>query len=146
MKATLIVFAFCMLHLCILAQSLGPSGLSGLASQRHAGNASLSSTSGPVAPTKLQAGNIILTQGIQQPEIQINTDTVTGHGFHAGDTLLVPFSALGYVDPGNVFTAQLSDSTGSFAAPVTIGSLAGTASGTLQAVLPQSVSQLQNYN
>ncbi|MBK9273340.1 MAG: hypothetical protein IPM49_02215 [Flavobacteriales bacterium] len=55
----------------------------------------------------------------------------------AGSGLIVPFEAeAGLFDPGNVFTAQLSDATGSFAAPALIGSLSGTLGDTIQAVIP----------
>ncbi len=46
---------------------------------------------------------------------------------------------------GNVFTAQLSDSIGSFANPVNIGTLSSTASGTINAVIPSSTGFGKNY-
>lgn len=46
-----------------------------------------------------------------------------------GDSEAIGFEALGTYNAGNVFTAQLSDATGSFAAPVNIGTLASSASG-----------------
>jgi Secretion system C-terminal sorting domain len=41
----------------------------------------------------------------------------------------IGFEALGNYNAGNIFTAQLSDATGSFASPVNIGTLASSASG-----------------
>ncbi len=38
--------------------------------------------------------------------------------------------------PGNIFTAQMSNATGSFAAPVTIGTVAATASGLINCIIP----------
>jgi hypothetical protein len=50
----------------------------------------------------------------------------------------VSFNATGTYTSGNVFTAQLSDATGSFTSPLAIGSLAETNSGThtINAVVP----------
>lgn len=44
-------------------------------------------------------------------------------------TLQVSFEAFGTYNSGNVFTAQLSDASGSFAAPTAIGSIVSSASG-----------------
>ena len=56
----------------------------------------------------------------------------------AGDTLSVPFAILGggTFAPGNTFTAQLSDSTGSFENPVSIGFISGTLGGTIIGTIP----------
>lgn len=54
----------------------------------------------------------------------------------AGASVSVTFTASGYTASNN-FTAQLSDNTGSFASPVTIGTLTNTTSGgTISATLP----------
>ncbi len=47
------------------------------------------------------------------------------------ETGTVNFTSTGTYTAGNVYTAQLSDATGSFAAPTAIGTLASTASGNL---------------
>ncbi len=46
-----------------------------------------------------------------------------------GDEIIVPYSAYGVYYPGNEFAVQLSNSTGSFAFPVTIGSIISRQSG-----------------
>ncbi len=51
--------------------------------------------------------------------------------FIAGQSVTIPFTAYGIITPGNVFTAQLSNGSGSFASPVTIGSLTSSTSGAL---------------
>jgi hypothetical protein len=66
----------------------------------------------------------------------IYTGTFTGSPFCSGASVSVPFTALGTFTAGNVFTAQLSDATGSFASPTAIGTLAATASGTINATIP----------
>lgn len=54
----------------------------------------------------------------------------------AGSTLDVPYTAQGSFLPGNVFTAQLSSATGSFATPVDMGSVTATTSGIINCVIP----------
>ncbi len=48
----------------------------------------------------------------------------------------IPYSIYGTFNAGNVFTAQLSDSSGSFASPVNIGSLSSTTAGSISANIP----------
>ncbi len=57
----------------------------------------------------------------------------------------VPFTVSGTINSCNVFTAQLSDASGSFAAPVTIGTDTGTASGTIQAIIPTNTPSGTGY-
>ena len=47
--------------------------------------------------------------------------------FCAGATANLPFASSGTFNTGNVYTAELSDATGSFAAPVNIGTFTSTA-------------------
>lgn len=55
----------------------------------------------------------------------------------AGSSINVPYINTGVYNTGNVFTAELSDATGSFASPTSIGTYASTtASGTINAVIP----------
>lgn len=49
----------------------------------------------------------------------------------------VAFQAFGTYNAGNVFTAQLSDASGSFASPTTLGTLASVSSGSIVANIPQ---------
>jgi hypothetical protein len=57
----------------------------------------------------------------------------------------VPFTTSGTFDPGNVFTAQLSNAGGSFAAPVNIGTLNGSTSGVITATIPPGTPVGTNY-
>ncbi|RYZ20140.1 MAG: hypothetical protein EOO16_17685 [Chitinophagaceae bacterium] len=68
----------------------------------------------------------------------LETGTLYPQAFCPGASTAIPFSATGTFGPGNVFTAQLSDASGSFASPVTIGTLAGTASSAVPATIPLS--------
>ncbi|MEP7171722.1 MAG: hypothetical protein ABI855_20280, partial [Bacteroidota bacterium] len=49
-------------------------------------------------------------------------------------------------NPGNIFTLQLSDSTGSFTSPVSIGSLSGSSGGTITGTLPLNITHPSNGN
>jgi predicted small secreted protein len=54
-----------------------------------------------------------------------------------GGDVVINFTASGHT-AGNVFTAQLSNATGSFATPVNIGTLISTSGGAITATLPTS--------
>jgi PKD repeat protein len=75
----------------------------------------------------------------------ITTGTISSNTICAGTVIGVPFVLTDCVDPGNVFTVQLSDATGNFASPTNIGSSAGTTSGTIVAIIPPSISFGSGY-
>lgn len=56
--------------------------------------------------------------------------------FCQGAGLSVPYTANGSFVAGNVFTAQLSDATGSFSSPVAIGSVSAVSSGSIACTIP----------
>ncbi|HEX8515737.1 MAG TPA: hypothetical protein VF868_06010, partial [Bacteroidia bacterium] len=67
----------------------------------------------------------------------IITGLITGSPFCACSSVNVPFTSTGTFTAGNIYTAELSNAAGSFAAPVAIGTLASTAnSGTIAATIP----------
>ena len=66
----------------------------------------------------------------------ITTAALAAPAFCVGTGAAVSFTVTGTFPAGNTFTAQLSDAAGSFAAPVSIGTLAGTGSGTVAATIP----------
>lgn len=65
----------------------------------------------------------------------IITNPLGAANYCAGSNLSVSYSCDGPANAGNIFTAQLSDSSGSFASPVNIGTLAGTVSGTISCTI-----------
>jgi hypothetical protein len=73
----------------------------------------------------------------------IQTSSLAG-GYCAGSALSVSFTASGFA-AGNVFTAQLSAAGGSFANPVAIGTLSGTTSATIAAVIPAGTAPGTGY-
>lgn len=130
------VLLFFLAHF-INAQSLSPSTLGTAGASATGGGVQLQSTTGPgFIPTLVQPSNI-LTQGFQQPELQVRTGTV-GSNYCAGSTLSVPFTASGIISASNIFTAELSSATGSFASPVSIGSITGNVNGSITAIIPAS--------
>ena len=66
----------------------------------------------------------------------ITTGTITGSPFNTGDAVSIPFSTYGSFTTGNIFTAQLSNASGSFTSPVTLGTLSATGSGTINGIIP----------
>ncbi len=63
----------------------------------------------------------------------------------AGSNFSIPYYVHNPYSIGNIFTAQLSDSTGSFASPVDIGTHAGISSGTINGTIPANTPQGNGY-
>ena len=62
-----------------------------------------------------------------------------------GISLNLPFCASGSFTAGNVFTAQLSNSSGSFASPTDIGTLTSTTGGNIEIVVPYTATAGTGY-
>ena len=63
----------------------------------------------------------------------------------AGATLSISFTLSGSVVGSNIFTAELSDASGSFTTPVSICTLAGTSPGPISCLIPFSTPQGNGY-
>ena len=81
----------------------------------------------------------------QQNPVAIATGVVSGSPFCAGATITVPFTATSTYNSGNSFTVQLSDASGSWATPVSIGTLAATSPTSLTATIPSNTAGGSNY-
>jgi hypothetical protein len=145
MKQLLIVCVILCKITIASAQSLSPIVLPMGAGCFTGGGNSLSWTLGePLTHTYYNTNNI-LSQGFQQPEVDsvnpgaIITGTIATT-LCSGNTLNVPFQAISNYFPGNIFSAQLSDSFGSFNSPVVIGSLLNQFSGSILCTLPTGIS------
>jgi hypothetical protein len=66
----------------------------------------------------------------------IRTSAIAGSPFCAGAGVSVTYTITGTYLAGNIFTAQLSDASGSFASPVSIGSVTQMTAGTISATIP----------
>lgn len=78
----------------------------------------------------------------------ITTGTISGSPFCVGATgapVSVPYTINGSFTAGNVFTAELSNAAGSFAAPTAIGTRTATNAGTISATLPSSLPNGAGY-
>ena len=86
----------------------------------------------------IQSGSAVLSS--------LATDALPSSTLCAGQSLNVSFSGNGPAGSGNIFTAQLSGPTGSFASPVNIGSVSSTlASGTITCTVPAGTLQGTGY-
>jgi plastocyanin len=68
-------------------------------------------------------------------QTSLTTGSINPTTYCRGGAITIPFTASG-MNAGNVFTAQLSDASGSFGAPTAIGTLAGTTSGQINGMIP----------
>ncbi|RYY90798.1 MAG: T9SS type A sorting domain-containing protein [Chitinophagaceae bacterium] len=66
----------------------------------------------------------------------VQVGTIDPTIFCTGATLSVPYTASGTFDTANVFSAELSSSSGSFGSPVVIGSVQAMVSGSISATIP----------
>lgn len=66
----------------------------------------------------------------------ITTQSLASSSICAGSALSVSFSANGSANAGNDFTAQLSNASGSFSSPVSIGTLTSTTVGIISCTIP----------
>lgn len=72
--------------------------------------------------------------------------TPTNWCFNTAQNINVDFTSTGTFTAGNIYTAQLSDASGSFAAPTAIGTLNSTAnSGTINATVPAGTAVGSGY-
>lgn|GEM_PF-551511 len=70
-----------------------------------------------------------------QVTLNISTD-IAAASFCPSALIAIPFTTIGVYSAGNIFTAQLSNASGSFVSPVNIGTLSATGSGTINAAIP----------
>jgi hypothetical protein len=75
--------------------------------------------------------------------IQISTNNAF---FCSGGNVSINYTITGFFSTVNVFTVQLSDSSGQYNIPLIIGSASGDSSGTIQAQLPNNLIPSGNYS
>ncbi|MBX7240356.1 MAG: T9SS type A sorting domain-containing protein [Bacteroidia bacterium] len=75
----------------------------------------------------------------------LTTNAVATGPHCAGSTISIPFTAVGSSNPVNIFSAELSNASGSFSSPVIIGTLNGTTSGTIVAQIPPNTPAGSGY-
>jgi hypothetical protein len=95
--------------------------------------------------TSFAAVNVTTTNGsITVPANFLTTDLAVTN-VCLGSQLNVPYTAGGTFSAGNVFTAQLSDSSGSFASPLNIGTWASSVSSAIPATIPAGTASGSGY-
>lgn len=82
--------------------------------------------------------------------LNINTGAVNGSPFEFSPSapnasVGVPFVVSSSFNPGNIFTAQLSDANGSFANATNIGTLVGVNADTIATIIPSNTPAGSNY-
>lgn len=122
------------LHLAS-AQVLNPKIVPALGRTVTVNNVSMSYTVGQTATSTVTTGNRQLSQGFLQPEVQIRTGNIQGT-YCPGNAISIPFQAFGIIGSNNIFTAQLSNSNGSFTNPTILGAATGNSSGVINATIP----------
>lgn len=76
----------------------------------------------------------------------ISTIPIAGSPFCPEAPVNVPFTSTGTFNSGNVYTAQLSNKTGSFSSPTTLGTMSSTANfGTIAGIFPASAKAGTGY-
>jgi len=97
------------------------------------GSATGIATAGAYQATPGGGSSDLFIARVSDPYIVLGT--VPGTSLCTGNTVVLPYMATGTFAAGNVFTAQLSDATGDFSVPVSIGT-ATAASGNITATIP----------
>ncbi len=81
--------------------------------------------------------NVNFTISSSSPVLTVlTTSSLSSNSVCAGSTFNVDYLTDGPANAGNIFTAQLSNASGSFASPVTIGTLSATTAGTISVTIP----------
>ncbi len=75
----------------------------------------------------------------------ITTSSLSTTTYCPGDAVQVPYTVLGTYTPGNIFTAHLSNASGSFISPTSIGTLTATTGGTINATIPANTAAGKDY-
>lgn len=79
--------------------------------------------------------NLVMLNGYEANAVTV-TSFSEAAPYCVEQALTVNYNVTGFYASGNVFTAQLSDASGSFAAPTTIGSTVATTSGSINITIP----------
>lgn len=88
---------------------------------------------------------LLNTSTTSMAAVTIHTSNVSPTAYCPGDSIMVPYTINGNFNVGNVFTAQLSNSAGSFSAAVNIGTLTSTSAGTIHGMIPNNATPGIHY-
>ncbi len=79
------------------------------------------------------------------PGIVVNTGSISGSPFCYNDPITINYTVSTTLSPGNIFTAQLSNPSGSFVTPVNLASVVSNTSGVIHATIPYSAPPSSSY-
>jgi hypothetical protein len=127
MKKIIIVYTLLAIACTANAQTISRKVVSSAGGTLNGGGGLLTFSIGETFIPSLSASGAMITQGFQQPGEQIKTGTVSST-LCGGSNFNLSFTSID-VGGANVFTAQLSNASGSFVNPVSVGKLIGNASG-----------------
>jgi len=136
---------FVLLTMTGFAQTISPTVQPAQGGTFTGGNLQMQYTIGQPLNQTFTAGANEFSLGFNQPEQNLLVDSLAGSPYYAGDSITIYFSAAGIYGPGNIFTALLSDSNGSFASPFNLGTDTGKVSGNIKALLPFSILDGSQY-
>ncbi len=137
-----IVALFFSMNLC--AQTLSPSVLASGGGSTANGGVQLNWTLGQPFGTTAIGNKVILTQGFEQPELQVWTGNINMPNWGTC-AVAIPYTVSGVIDPNNIFTAELSDANGNFAKAVLLGTKKSKINGSINGVIPQNVAAGTGY-
>jgi hypothetical protein len=116
------------------------------------------SPSGQAAIVKSMSDNMLVfgylsdvsaTSEMYEIAVETLTTSITTSAFSGtfcpGAALNVPYTITGTYNGTNVFTAELSDASGSFASPTAIGTLSSAVAGTVSAIIPLTATTGTGY-
>lgn len=83
-----------------------------------------------------ETDGLLLNLGTVPLSNTISTDAITPEQICWEQPVTVDYTVTGTYNPGNIFTAQITDKFGSFVNETTIGSIASVNSGTINATIP----------
>lgn len=142
-----IFIAFILLSMNIFSQTLSPFVLTSQGGSASAGGNQLNWTVGSQLTETYSVNGtpkLILTQGFEQPELQVWTGAVNMPLCGTG-TVIVNYTASGIISSSNVFTAELSNANGSFSNPIILGTVTTNINGTITGNIPASTPSGTGY-
>lgn len=75
----------------------------------------------------------------------VGITSLSAPSFAPGESITANYVVFSPFEPGNMFTLELSDATGSFDSPIVLGSTSGTIAGSIVGLLPLGLAGCGNY-
>ncbi|OLY93646.1 Por secretion system C-terminal sorting domain-containing protein [Cnuella takakiae] len=128
----------------VTSPTLSPGAISSGGGSASSGGVQLDWVLGQTFVSTGADSKAFLTQGFQQPELQVWTGVVNMPDWGTCQ-VSIPYTVSGVFDPANQFTAELSDADGNFANPIVLGTATGNTNGVINGVVPATVAAGTGY-